>query len=34
MWLESGEAVAQFDASTNLDAEIVHQICVMHELLE
>lgn len=28
MWFESGEAVAQFDASTDLDAEIVHQICV------
>lgn len=34
VWLESGEAVAQFDTSTDLDAEIVHQICVIHELLE
>lgn len=32
--LESSETVAQFDASTDLDPEIVHQICVMYELLE
>lgn len=29
VWLESGEAVTQFDASTDLDTEIVHQICVV-----
>ena len=34
MWLESGKPVAQFDASTDLDAEIVHQICLIYEVLE
>lgn len=34
MWFESGEAVAQLDASTYFDAEVVHQVCLVYELLE
>lgn len=34
MWFESGEAVAQLNSSTDLDTEIVHQICIGEEVLE